>query len=113
MAAADLDNDGRLDLAVATLSGAGVFLNQGSARFAPEDTYTFTGGATSVAAADLDPDGLVDVLVTSGNFLGVLFNLGGGALFRTDLDRASERRHVGRDGRLRRRRPGRRRGRER
>ena len=80
MAAADLDNDGRLDLAVATLSGAGVFLNQGSARFAPEVTYTFPGGATSVAAADLDPDGLVDVLVTSGNFLGILFNLGGGAL---------------------------------
>jgi hypothetical protein len=67
LAAADLDRDGRLDLAVAS-EGAdevAVLLGTGTGSFVPAGALPLGGGArpSALALADLDRDGLLDVAV--------------------------------------------------
>lgn len=73
---ADSDDDGRLDLLVATL-GAGVhcFLNQGDGRF--REVTAGAGlaadtGSTSLAMADVDGDGDLDLYVANYGALSIL-----------------------------------------
>lgn len=77
LAAADLDDDGRDEIAVA--SGSGVAI----ADFATTLTLGATGGpaqAAGVAFADVDGDGDDDLLATAGEMVAVRSNDGAGAL---------------------------------
>jgi hypothetical protein len=67
MAAADLDGDGRPDLA-ATDYGRGlvaVLRNHGGRSFGPYATYAAGDGAAAMATADLDGDGRPELVVSS------------------------------------------------
>jgi FG-GAP-like repeat len=82
IAAADFNQDGRLDLVYSLFSpGATVrtLINNGQGAFAPGQTL-FSGNATNVAAADLNGDGWPEVISTNSN-LGpnakVFLNFGG------------------------------------
>ena len=74
--AADLDGDGRLDIAVAMVDSVSVLLNRPEG-FAPAPGSPFPAGPGSynVSLADLDHDGHTDVLTSSyeGNSVGLLF----------------------------------------
>ncbi|MBB75271.1 MAG: hypothetical protein CMJ75_12245 [Planctomycetaceae bacterium] len=65
-ASADLDDDGRLDLAIGC-RGKFVLLmrNQGNGRFQPMARFPTASSAKGVALADLDQDGLQDLLYTA------------------------------------------------
>jgi hypothetical protein len=67
--ATDLDGDGKLDLAAATVIGpcggaAVVLLNAGSGTFRSPVCYATSQNPVGVAVGDLDRDGLPDLLVT-------------------------------------------------
>ncbi len=87
IAAADLNGDGKVDLAVT--NGADkvtVFLGHGDGTFAPGVDYTTGMFPSSVAAADLNGDGSIDLAVANSNLEGdpiddtvsVLLNQGDG-----------------------------------
>ena len=70
IAAADLDGDGRADLAV--LPGAagfdlGILHNQGDGTFAPGAQIPLSMTSVDIAAADVDGDGVPDLLVALGD----------------------------------------------
>jgi hypothetical protein len=82
-AVADLDGDGRLDIATASVDDAGsvsVFLARPSGRFEPAGAYATHAAAESIAAADLNGDGLADLLTAnaSPDEYAVLMGTGGG-----------------------------------
>jgi Tfp pilus assembly protein PilF len=65
---ADVDNDGDLDLVLATATQPLLFLNDGHGRFTPvPDAFRFDkpleGSITSIAMADYDRDGYLDLYV--------------------------------------------------
>ena len=66
---ADVNNDGRIDLLVATLgSGVHCFLNEGERRFreaTAEAGLSSPSGSTSLAMADVDGDGDLDLYVAN------------------------------------------------
>jgi hypothetical protein len=67
-AVADLNHDGKLDLAVSTFGEIGVFYGVGDGTFAAETDYS-TGqasgqGYVAIIAADLNNDGLIDLITT-------------------------------------------------
>ena len=65
LATADLDGDGRLDVAVVTTTGfLSVLLSDGTAGFLPAVDYPAANGFLQVVAADLDGDGDVDLAAT-------------------------------------------------
>ncbi|MEP7126450.1 MAG: VCBS repeat-containing protein, partial [Byssovorax sp.] len=79
VAAADLNGDGKTDLAVANTTNVSVLLNQGNGTFAAIN-YAAGSNPTSVVAADLNGDGKADLAIAnkgSGN-VSVLLNLGNG-----------------------------------
>jgi hypothetical protein len=80
--AADLDNDGDLDLAVANSSSdnVSVLLNNGGGVFSPDSTYPVGISPGSITAADLDIDGNLDLIVANSNSnnVSILSNLGNG-----------------------------------
>jgi hypothetical protein len=94
IAAADVDNDGRLDLLVTNVTfppGAGlpeqlgmgrlgVYMNVGGGQFADEVVYPAGNGTSALAVADLDGDGDLDVAVTNDvdGTIGVFYNTGNG-----------------------------------
>jgi hypothetical protein len=89
VAAADLDGDLDLDLAVVNEDGTlDVLLNQGGGQFGPPLAYSPIGGlAQSIVAADFDGDDRIDLAVSNftESTVSVLMNRGGG-LFRKPKD---------------------------
>jgi hypothetical protein len=88
---ADLDGDGRLDLAVSGHDGAiAVLLNEGGGVFSDAVLYPAPlWGIGRLAAGDLNQDGIDDLVATpaadDGDSLAVLLNDGHGALEPTSL----------------------------
>jgi hypothetical protein len=79
----DFNNDGKLDLAFALQSGAGLMLGNGDGTFSPAVNYTFGAGSVwNVAVADLDMDGRLDLLAAdiNTNVVHVLLGNGDGTL---------------------------------
>ena len=64
--AADLNGDGRMDIAGTTFPGtnAGVLINNGSGGFGPMATFPAGGDAMSIGGGDLNRDGHFDLVVT-------------------------------------------------
>jgi hypothetical protein len=83
VAVADLNKDGKLDLAVANASGAvSVYLNTAGGTFTNQGVYS-TGAGTqpqNIIVADLNGDGNQDLALNdySGNTLNILLGAGGG-----------------------------------
>ena len=82
LAAADLNGDGKKDLAVTTSDGVAILLGDGAGRFASAlgSPVEITGDVSSTASADLNGDGSTDLVVAnftaSGFRLRVLLNNG-------------------------------------
>jgi hypothetical protein len=75
--AGDLDNDGDLDLAVATLNGGlSILIGNGNGTFAPKVDLPANSGLYSVRMGDLNQDGMLDIVTArtgnagAGIFLG-------------------------------------------
>jgi FG-GAP-like repeat/FG-GAP repeat/EF hand len=85
--AADLNGDGRLDLAVANhgSNNVSVFLSKGKGAFKPAGTYGAGSGPTCLAVADLNSDGRLDLVVSNemSADLSVLLGKGDGTFART------------------------------
>ena len=91
LAGADLDGDGRVDLALAcsaaSSSGLAVCRGKGDGTFETQVTYPTGNTPSGVAVCDLDGDGDVDVALSSstGASVSVLRNAGNGTFaFKTD-----------------------------
>ena len=77
---ADLNGDGKADLAVASGAGVSVLLNNGGGTFGAPASYGSGTNPVSVAAGDLNGDGTIDLAVASkGGGASVLLNIGNGA----------------------------------
>jgi voltage-gated potassium channel Kch len=72
MAAADLNNDGRVDLVVAACSSVLVYLQSGSGTFTAPTSIPTPAGlcATAVAIGDINGDGKPDLVVTAAGSSG-------------------------------------------
>src|SRR5512134_2304917 len=62
--AADLNGDGRLDLAGSGANSAAVMLNNGDGTFQAKVAYPVAGQTQDVAAGDFNSDGRMDLVVT-------------------------------------------------
>jgi hypothetical protein len=80
VAIADLNGDGKPDLAVPSGTAVSVLLNNGDGTFAPAASFGIGTSPYSVAVADLNGDGKPDLAVANGSAYGasVLMNIGGG-----------------------------------
>jgi hypothetical protein len=82
VAVADVNRDGRSDLAVANnlSNDVSIVLNEGDGSFARTANFTTGEGPTSVAAADFDRDGDPDLAVSHmiSGVVGVYLNDGTG-----------------------------------
>jgi hypothetical protein len=94
VAVADLNGDGRVDLAVSTFDRStipgpdslSIFLENGDGTFGQPNTIR-TGSGGSIIAEDFDGDGKVDVAITSSgsNVVSILLGAGDGT-FRSQVD---------------------------
>jgi len=83
LATADLNGDGKLDLAVSNLSGTiSILFGNGDGSFQPANTFIAGIRISSVTAADLNGDAKPDLVIldvtSSGGKVGVLLNNGDG-----------------------------------
>jgi FG-GAP-like repeat/Fibronectin type III domain len=63
--AADFDNDGDNDIALATNSGLAILKNNGNGTFAPRVKYSIANsGCFGLVAADIDEDSDIDLIIT-------------------------------------------------
>src|SRR5206468_5431653 len=62
--AADLNGDGRLDLAGTGFNAVSVMLNNGSGTFGPKTDFAIAAQVQAVGAGDFDTDGKMDLVVT-------------------------------------------------
>jgi VCBS repeat protein len=83
IAVGDLDQDGRLDLAVANdrSDDVSILRGAGDGSFLPQTLYSAGGGPTALAVGDFNADGRLDLGVANffGNDISILLNLGGAA----------------------------------
>ena len=83
IAVEDLDQDGRLDLAVANFQSddVSILLGAGDGSFLPQKLFSAGGGATDLAVGDFNDDGRLDLGVAnlSGGDISILVNLGAAA----------------------------------
>lgn len=70
IAAADLNGDGHVDLAVATDTGVSVLLGNGDATFAAHVDYPTAAMPSSIAIADVNGDGRSDIVTAGGTDTG-------------------------------------------
>jgi hypothetical protein len=87
VSAADLNDDGKLDLLVLNSGSVGVLLGNGDGTFQPVKTFLTGGTSTWAAVADVNDDGKPDVVVANSNggsdgqgSVGVLMGNGDGTL---------------------------------
>jgi hypothetical protein len=87
LAAADLNGDGRPDLAVAEYNaGVAILLNTGDGKFGKPVVYpVHPASLTDVAIADLNHDGIPDLVVATFQAVGVLLGTGGGKFGKAAL----------------------------
>lgn len=79
VAMADLNGDGKADLAVASGTGVSVLLNNGNGTFGAPASYGSGTNPFSVAAGDLNGDGKIDLAVSNrAGGASVLLNIGNG-----------------------------------
>jgi len=81
VALADLNGDGKLDIAAASGRGVSVLLNAGTGTFGPAADYGIGTNPFSIALGDLNGDGKPDIAVgnSSSGGVSVLLNVGNGA----------------------------------
>jgi hypothetical protein len=83
IAVADLNGDGRIDIAVSdsTAQNVAVYLNQGNGVFASAVFYSVGSAPTGLAAGDMDGDGDVDLVTAnpSNDVCTILHNSGSGS----------------------------------
>jgi hypothetical protein len=83
VAAVDVNGDSRLDIIVANYgtNKAAVLMNNGTATFAPQMTYSAGTGPTFAVVADVNGDNIPDIIVANyaANNVGILMNNGTGA----------------------------------
>jgi hypothetical protein len=100
LAAADLDGDGREDLAACVLFGVSVILAGEDGAFRERRTTPVDSGPVAIAAGDIDGDGAQDLVTANsvpgnqaGDNISVLINEGGGA-FRLAANHAGGKQHT-------------------
>ena len=77
-ALADLNHDGKLDLAVAVAGGVQILLGNGDGTFQLGGTFATAPSPNSVAVADFNGDGILDLAVGAGSSVSVLVGNGDG-----------------------------------
>jgi hypothetical protein len=79
VAAADLNRDGLLDLAIGS-EGSSVFvlLGTGGGNFDPQQAFSASGSPTALIVADLNRDGILDLIAGRTSICGVSVLLGNG-----------------------------------
>jgi hypothetical protein len=85
---ADLDGDGRPDLAMLGSSAVSVYLNQGGGAFGAPRSFPVSlhPSLGELRAGDLDGDGRLDLAFDNSTAVSILFNTGGGGFSaQTDL----------------------------
>jgi len=78
---ADLNNDGKLDIAVAAEVGLGILLNKGKGKFSKEAVYPTCkecGILETLTVADFNLDGNLDVVVTGNEAESIFYGEGNG-----------------------------------
>jgi hypothetical protein len=79
VALADLDGDGRVDIAAASGTGVSVLINAGNGNVGPPASFGAGTNPAAIAVGDLNGDGRPDIAVANPSIGGasVLLNLGG------------------------------------
>jgi hypothetical protein len=85
VAIADMNNDGKADLASANSGSVSILLNTGAGAFSNPANFTTAGYSATIAIGDVNRDGNLDVVVptyqgTPNNSVGVLLGDGAGSL---------------------------------
>jgi hypothetical protein len=74
--AADLRNNGLMDIVTAGPNSVSVLLSKGKGKFEDAEWTTVTGGAGCGAGADFNGDGIPDIAVNNGDGIGVYLGTG-------------------------------------